>query len=613
MKKLFALVLVPVVTACSHPLEITGGGDIWSASGDRTCFLEDFQNEKNNCVLNYVENDYYETYYAAPRAGWRFDHWDNYCKNASNNECRFDVPASTVQQFQGETAPPLRAVFTETDSPEGITCTFTDFPPLTDHQTWDNPAVSVKWGISSTFAGISTNFDLINSENSADSFNILQQGSGASMQTTWGGSLNGHKIGVDQGVGFGPSWGAAGTFDGMHQIDWTPLWSGSIAGNPTSPCGDGTPSQPSMLVFNGKQTINGTTLSSGNGAIQINRHYSYTNARPIDYVWSKYLLEQAMYLSFDTAKNNKLRVFIGGRDQSRVEGPIIPTEVFSIENVTHCGTENLWEDGAIQTGCWTKPIEYVVFVYEIGGKDIGIAISRPGKKLFKGFLGMTRFDPIEQPDLKGVDWHSYHRAPDLDGTNILRMKAGDTFSESLDYTIGTLVQLNSLGFSTTPKAKGPPTTVKYENTKFGSAASSSELCPATAAIDGNLGTSYCSYPQVSSSNQTADLKVWFPSAQAARPINRVYLQSRMYAGQPIAFPKTYQIIMTSSDNITWVPVPGVFDKQPNSVGQVVINLPVTYWTRGIWIVPVELRQDEFSKYVFQLSELGLGYEADVSF
>ena len=84
-----------------------------SASGTRNCSLADFESGKDNCLENLVVGAYFETYYAEPHAGWEFDHWQNYCTDASDNTCTFKVKADTVQQYWGETASPLVAVFAE--------------------------------------------------------------------------------------------------------------------------------------------------------------------------------------------------------------------------------------------------------------------------------------------------------------------------------------------------------------------------------------------------------------------------------------------------------------------------------------------------------------------
>lgn len=98
--------------ACRHPIEIVGEGDVLSASGGRTCLLEDFQAGLDNCSKNTVDGAYQETYYAVPRAGWQFDHWGSYCTDKPSPECSFNISAQAVRDFWGKAVPPLQAVFT---------------------------------------------------------------------------------------------------------------------------------------------------------------------------------------------------------------------------------------------------------------------------------------------------------------------------------------------------------------------------------------------------------------------------------------------------------------------------------------------------------------------
>jgi hypothetical protein len=100
-----------VLQACSHPIDIVGEGDVTSASGNRTCLLEDYLAAQDNCSKNYVVGAYQETYFAVPRVGWQFDHWGNYCAAATTNECSFNISAAVTKNFWGQTAPPLQAVF----------------------------------------------------------------------------------------------------------------------------------------------------------------------------------------------------------------------------------------------------------------------------------------------------------------------------------------------------------------------------------------------------------------------------------------------------------------------------------------------------------------------
>ncbi len=111
------LLLVGVLSACSHPLEIVGEGDIVSASGSRNCSLADFRAARDNCASNLVVDDYQETYTAVPASGWEFDRWLNYCKGASSPSCSFNIPAAEVGKHWGKSAPPLVAVFREQPRP----------------------------------------------------------------------------------------------------------------------------------------------------------------------------------------------------------------------------------------------------------------------------------------------------------------------------------------------------------------------------------------------------------------------------------------------------------------------------------------------------------------
>ena len=104
--------LLALLAACNYPLEIDGNGDIISASGNRDCLLEDYQTAKPNCTDNLVfDGPYLETYTAAPRAGWAFVGWENYCENVAGNQCSFNIGQETVELFAGEVMPALRAVF----------------------------------------------------------------------------------------------------------------------------------------------------------------------------------------------------------------------------------------------------------------------------------------------------------------------------------------------------------------------------------------------------------------------------------------------------------------------------------------------------------------------
>ena len=54
---------------------------------------------------------YSETYLAEPRDGWEFVRWDNYCEDATTNECAFNIRTDIVRRYWGQVMPPLVANF----------------------------------------------------------------------------------------------------------------------------------------------------------------------------------------------------------------------------------------------------------------------------------------------------------------------------------------------------------------------------------------------------------------------------------------------------------------------------------------------------------------------
>ena len=104
MRILFTLLFLFFVTACSHPLEIIGEGDIRSDSGKHDCLLE------NQPCANHVTGDYFETYSGVPRPGWIFAGWQG-C-GIQYPQCNLNVPASVVDQNWFKKMPALRALFT---------------------------------------------------------------------------------------------------------------------------------------------------------------------------------------------------------------------------------------------------------------------------------------------------------------------------------------------------------------------------------------------------------------------------------------------------------------------------------------------------------------------
>jgi sugar lactone lactonase YvrE len=102
-QRIFLLLAIIVSVGCSHPLEVSGQGDILSITGARDCTLEQSQ------CSNIVVGQYKETYSAVPREGYRFVEWQGCGEQFP--ECSFNIPASVVRKNYFKSMPPLIAVF----------------------------------------------------------------------------------------------------------------------------------------------------------------------------------------------------------------------------------------------------------------------------------------------------------------------------------------------------------------------------------------------------------------------------------------------------------------------------------------------------------------------
>ncbi len=110
-KPSFQLLLVTTLAAgllttagCKHGVAISGQGSISSASGIRDC------NQQTSPCRYEVEGRYQETFTADAAAGWLHDAWES-CQTPEGNQCSFDIPAETVQQFKDAEIPSAVARF----------------------------------------------------------------------------------------------------------------------------------------------------------------------------------------------------------------------------------------------------------------------------------------------------------------------------------------------------------------------------------------------------------------------------------------------------------------------------------------------------------------------
>ncbi|MBK8011918.1 MAG: hypothetical protein IPK13_11260 [Deltaproteobacteria bacterium] len=130
---------------------------------------------------------------------------------------------------------------------------------------------------------------------------------------------------------------------------------------------------------------------------------------------------------------------------------------------------------------------------------------------------------------------------------------------------------------------------------------------AARVIDGQRhGAVYSSngFPSPTNTRGTY-LAAWVRSSSAV-PVGTVRLYPRMSGTRVLAFPARYELLVTSADNMRWVSL-GIFTTQPSpDVAQIDVRsggAPRSTW--GVLIRPMELGQDDFGNYYFQLAELEL--------
>ncbi|MEM6962334.1 MAG: serine hydrolase [Myxococcota bacterium] len=96
--------VVFVIAGCRHGIEVNGSGRVNSSTQTRDCTAD-----QSPCRFT-VEGAYQETYTAIPAAGWIHDSWEN-CQEPSGNQCRFNIAADVVADFEDADIPSAVARF----------------------------------------------------------------------------------------------------------------------------------------------------------------------------------------------------------------------------------------------------------------------------------------------------------------------------------------------------------------------------------------------------------------------------------------------------------------------------------------------------------------------
>ncbi|MBI5525909.1 MAG: hypothetical protein HY897_06200 [Deltaproteobacteria bacterium] len=345
--------------------------------------------------------------------------------------------------FTDPDAPPSGALNDLNCNRQGI-----DQIPTTHAKSFRGSAVEITIGISAEYGGVGSELVLINRGNGAK-LQVLESrsGAGCGWQTSYlFRDPGGNQILVyNQAAGNSTprQWGYSNRYLGLSGEGWNPLWTDHVHPNsdfgvstPTSPC------QSSGFHFDdGQLTLTAEPAETPAGrAIKARNSYSYKSTT--NQTWDWWVAEQAFYLKRAAAGQGDLRIYLAGRGGWR-EGPIRPTRDFNVAHgQSSCG-------GASRPfgGCEAQiehDLDYAVFVWNVGGLEIGAALQTP--RAFGATLNNANTIYCSNAgDLNcgSIDWHTWVERIDANASFV----GGEVRTYTVDYYIGDLAQLKALGYA----------------------------------------------------------------------------------------------------------------------------------------------------------------------
>lgn len=352
-----------------------------------------------------------------------------------------------------------------------LTCNYpaSAIPPVTHSLTHNATGITTRLGFSDTFAGIGVKFELINTDMPQNPVDIIEARSAAGAGWQYTGMLYGYDGSnalVNQGAGncIGYQWGFkhnlqitnAGQNTALSATNLVPQYSDTFNSQCTTPCvAYNATSNPYAYLDDAQPSININSLTTTNGNMVSQIINSYSLTSKYNQAWNAYVPVQALYLSRHIARLAGLRMYIVYQN-GHIDGPIIPYNDFVVENGTPIDmpfTARLWEIPAQTT-------KYVVFIWNIHGKDIGLVITdiQFGSTVR---LQKTVFCQNAQDDTCGsIDFITKRKAyPTATFPYIFSNASfplGSTRTYSFEYLVGLPEYLTQLGYPITPPPSPSP-------------------------------------------------------------------------------------------------------------------------------------------------------------
>jgi hypothetical protein len=293
-------------------------------------------------------------------------------------------------------------------------------------------------GVDDQFAGIGAKFELLNNDSPGNYVNVVEarSGAGAGWQTSSLTYDNPGGVGIivfNQAAGnsVGTQWGYRNRFSengsSIYSLGWNPLYSDHIH----EVAGGHSPCNRSGYVFDdGAVHILGARVQTPHGvALAWRNQYSFRSR--VQQSWPNWSIEQAFYLSRPVARAGNLRLYL--RRGATMHGPIRPYDSFSIPSAT-C-------DQVRGSHCNTLAYDYALLVWNIFGRDIGVAI--PDLNAVSLNLETVTYCSNAANDSCGnINFHSWLRRG-----GAASFATGQIRTYGQVYYVGTLPQLADLGYT----------------------------------------------------------------------------------------------------------------------------------------------------------------------
>lgn len=268
--------------------------------------------------------------------------------------------------------------------------------------------------------------------------NILENrsGAGAGWQTSYLIRDNPGGVGIivgNQAAGNSVSyqWGYSNSYGNDGNNLWAGSWNPLPSDHIHEVAGGHSPCIPNGYLFDdGAVSILGQIKSTPNGtAIEWKNTYKYKSR--MSQSWPNWYVDQGFYLNRAVARSRNLRLYL---KKGTYQHPVIrPHNSFTINGAS-----------CVNSTCNAGAYDYALFVWNIDGLDIGVAI--PNLKAISLLLEKIVYCGDPNNDTCGnISFHSWLRT---EAEGPVSFSTGQIRSFSKNYIVGTLPQLSYLGYKT---------------------------------------------------------------------------------------------------------------------------------------------------------------------